>query len=158
MSKMRPILSEINAHGFVTIDSQAGKRIGTYKQRAYISGFMSRERSVQFSEKMLDKDCILTFVYPHDQPLDKISEDFVWKSMPRLPLTITGSDVNTQHPLAIAEPFKNLWRSMLPELQLQEDEKTMLKIKKNSAIVFTVDLQWGRRDHLFKMVLAELAR
>lgn len=159
MASMRPILSKINAAGFVTIDSQTGKKGGTpYWQRAYISGFVSKRVVHEFVKRMNLRDSVVAFAFPHgeDQPL--ACQDFGWAKMPRLSLSVEGAryDTCTSHPLGVAQSFKEMWMNLLPELGLSGDVRTMREVAKDAAQVIVVDTVWGRKKRLFSATLETL--
>jgi hypothetical protein len=77
MLKHIPILKEINALGYITHDSQAGRkhsgnspsngRYYEYHERAYIMGFMLESVATQFIQKMgLETDKNAVYVHPTD--------------------------------------------------------------------------------------------
>ena len=165
MAVARPILSKINGLGLVTDDSQMGKKeeyrvkntgnIGTTWQRAYISGFMSRENAEKFR---LDMDLIgETFVVikkHKDYYKDVNMDDGIsvtrftdaYGSFETRTRTWTGS--------CLLEPQ---WINLLPELDLGEDIQLMNKIEKEVVYVCVTDMKWGRAMWLFETVLNALS-
>ncbi len=73
MVKYFPLLADINRYGFLTENSQSGKRTagksyqgGTpyiYSERAYLSGFMMPEMAAEFIQKMcIETDKVVIFI------------------------------------------------------------------------------------------------
>ena len=153
MVAMRGILAKINSLGFVTVDSQTGVKQEGHRhwQRAYISGFVPKSIAKEFVNRMNRRDSIVALAFPHgeDQPVP--GQAFAWKNMPRLSLTVEARhETCTSHPLAIAQPFADMWRSMLPELGLKDDIESMKAVAKDAVQVFVADMVWGRKTVLFK--------
>ena len=152
MAAMRGILSKINALGFVTVDSQTGRKENrpTHWQRAYISGFVPRHMSDKFVVRMNMNDSIIALAFPHGEEQPLAGQAFAWKRMPRLALTVEARfETCTSQPLAIAQPFESMWKSMLPELQLRDDRKSMTAVAKDAVQIFVLDTVWGRKSKLF---------
>jgi hypothetical protein len=98
MAAARPILSKINELGFVTIDSQ----MGTSEQRAYVSGFVSKNIVEKFVELVTMESGIMCFSFPHGESVPKGYNTFGLKRMPRVALTLEGSKPVTRYPLGAA--------------------------------------------------------
>ena len=160
MSAMRQKLSKINALGFVTVDSQMGiKENGpTLWQRAYISGFVPRSISDQFVTRMNMTNSIVALAFPHGEEQPKSGQEFAWKRMPRLTLTVETPrfEACTTHPLAIAQTFHEMWLGLLPELKLKSDLKSMKAVAKDAVQIFVMDTVWGRKSWLFDTLLKTL--
>jgi hypothetical protein len=62
MVKHLDILKKINQHGYLTTNSQAGRKTSTIYERAYIIGFMLKKDAVEFIKNMnieTDKNAII---------------------------------------------------------------------------------------------------
>ena len=155
MAAMRGILSRINALGFVTVDSQMGLKESrpTHWQRAYISGFVPMRLADKFVHAMNLNDSIIALAFPHGEDQPVAGQAFAWKKMPRLALTVEGAKKQTctSQPLAIAQPFRNMWAALLPELNLKDDLKSMKAVAKDAVQIFLMDAVWGRKSKLFKI-------
>ncbi len=159
MLKHLTILQEINAHGYLTIESQAGRK-STGKsvtdgkhyeisERAYIIGFMKEDKAVEFIKQMnttTDKNALFA-TYCDDSIYIPSSLD--------VPVTITKKEgkmeINTH--LSVALP-QSAWHFFRKQVHLNKTEK----------IVFIEcwDPIWNRnasgRSGLFKDVLQVLSR
>lgn len=92
MAQARPRLSEINKRGFLTLDSQMGKKevmqhgiTGEdvlYRQRCYVEGFLPKHLGDEFKRRMHLEDGVMIFMEPPGP------EPPGWG--PRVP--VTGSD------------------------------------------------------------------
>lgn len=166
MKRARPALSAINGTGFITIDSQMGAKHKNHWQRAYISGFATRETADQLKAALSTVDSVLVLLYPHGETAPKKLEDYALAHLPRLALTLDGPNMKayTQMPLGAAQTFAEMWASMLPELHAEmERDMTpaeMKRLKKeceiNSVQVFVVDTVWGRPTWLFNTILRRM--
>lgn len=153
MAAMRGVLSKINALGFVTVDSQTGaKESGPlHWQRAYISGFVPKSLAKEFVAQMNLRNSVVALAFPHGEEQPAGGRAFAWKKMPRLSLTLEARhETCTSHPLAVAQPFRGMWRAMLPELGLADDRRSMRAVAEDAVQVFVTDTVWGRKTALFK--------
>lgn len=157
MAAARPMLAKINALGFVTVDSQMGLSGGPYRQRAYISGFVSKARAAGLMAELTRRD-LVAVQYPHGEDTPADLEAFGLRSMPRLALTDDGGEVHTKMPLGAAQTWKSMWRGLLPELGLQDDTRSMQAVRADAVQVFVADVVWGRKTWLFRQVHDALAR
>lgn len=166
MKRARPALSAINGIGLVTIDSQMGVKHKEYWQRAYVSGFATRETAERLKAALSTVDSVLVLMYPHGESVPNKLEDYALAHMPRLPLTLSGSNMTacTQMPLGAAQTFAEMWANLLPELhaEMKHDMSPaeMKRLKKecelNSVQVFVVDTVWGRATWLFSTILRRM--
>lgn len=153
MAALRGVLSRINALGFVTVDSQAGVKDDgpIHWQRAYISGFVPRSLAKDFVTQMNLRNSVVALAFPHGEEQPACGRTFAWRRMPRLPLTLEARhETCTSHPLAVAQPFRSMWRAMLPELGLAGDRRSMEAVAADAVQVFVTDTVWGRRAALFR--------
>lgn len=151
------ILKEINKYGFLTTNSQAGSHIkGISKlngkkydtsERAYLIGFMEKNRAEQFLKEMsLATDKTAIFV-PYCSNTVTIPAEL------DIPLTITKKEgkVTTDTHISVVLP-ESVWNSYRKEA----------KINKNEPIVFLLcwDSKWNRnassKKGLFTDVLSVL--
>lgn len=156
MSVMRPVLSQMNAMGFVTVDSQMGVKETNRWQRAYISGFVSKKMAPALLTRLMRCDDLIALTFPHDASADFV--EYGLYNMPRLPLTLMDEDGQelkpvTTMPLGAAQPWEELWISLLPELHLANDVQSMNAVKKDAVTLFVMDTKWGRKRLLFDRVL-----
>lgn len=75
MVKHLTILKEINQHGYLTTNSQAGRKIttntSTIYERSYITGFMMKKDAIEFIKNMnikTDKNAIYVSITNIDEP------------------------------------------------------------------------------------------
>ena len=159
MLKHMPQLQEINRHGYLTTNSQAGRRArGKHYQtgrpyeiheRAYISGFMQKKLAEKFIKQMgITTDKCVVYLpecdnkVGHEPQLD-------------LPLTVSHYDgkinVDTHHTMAMITEYYDL------DLEYVELDKS-----KNVVHIFCVDLKWNRlasgKNGLFTQVLDTLEK
>ena len=159
MLKHMAILREINASGYITIESQAGRfskgaksfRTGKpyeISERAYISGFMKEEAAAEFIKNMgihTDKSAVMI---PHCKGVEI-------PSALDIPLTATKSagktEVNTHASMAL--PIE-VFTMYLKQAHINRSEKVVF--------IFCWDNQWNRdaagAHGLFKDVLAQLKK
>jgi len=148
------ILKKINKRGFITTESQAGrKRTGegyTIHERAYVSGFMLESNAATFIKDMAvhtDKNAIFV---PH-------CEDSVYiPGKLDIPLTITERkngkvEVNTHSSSTLPQ---YVWESFRKEARINKDQKIVL--------IFCWDSKWDRNaskpSGLFSDVLKMLEK
>jgi len=153
MLRQLTILQEINKHGFITVNSQAGaktkgKHYETGKayenmERAYLMGFMLETEAVLFIKNMgikTDKNAVFVPV---------CSDDIKLPSALDIPLTITkiGGVARVDTHFSSALP-KSTFESFRKQAKLNKSEKVVF--------IFCWDSEWGRKG-LFKDVLRILS-
>ena len=152
-----PLLAKINSGGFITVDSQAGRRTTgisfrnqkpyVMNERAYIMGFMSEKEAGKFIKELsLKTDKTAAYIPMCDNDIKRPSELDI-------PLTYTrqGTDdtIHTHTSLALPEVT---WTSF----------RKQANINKNEPVVFLCcwDTQWNRlansRGGLFTDILRVL--
>jgi hypothetical protein len=149
MLRQFAILQEINKHGFITVNSQAGnkskgKHYTTGKpyenlERAYLMGFMLETEAALFIKNMglkTDKNAIYVPV---------CSDDIKLPSALDIPLTITksGGTVIVDTHFSVALP-KSAFEGFRKQAKLSKSEKIVF--------IFCWDSEWGRKG-LFKDIL-----
>ena len=157
MVKYIPAFKEINAAGFLTINSQSGKQsrgkasVHTGKpyvinERAYMEGFLKEDQAEQFIKNMAlhtDKNAIL---------ITSCKEANIPPALD-IPLTVTESagnmTINTHMSTVLPETVMTVYRK---QLHLNKSEK--------AVYVFCWDTKWNRaamsKDGLFKDILRSL--
>jgi hypothetical protein len=136
MVKHLDVLKKINEHGYLTKNSQAGRKSNEY-ERAYIQGFMMKKDAIEFLKRMnieTDKNAIYVSIN-EKEPLFNI------------PLTIQN---------------KNKWEvvthmsTTLP-LRIWNQERKYLNLDKDVVYIFCWDPKWNRnasnKNGLFTDVL-----
>lgn len=158
MAVFRPILSAINRNGFVTIDSQFGcKETTGYQQRAYIRGFVAKGMVDELWNRLVLTDNLL----PLKMPLSD-APNSILMLQPHVVLTMdkyakgTERAHHTNLALYETESFYSMWINLLPELGLRDDVRSMLSVREDAVGFAVVDMKWGRRDWLFRVVLDAL--
>ena len=158
MLKQLAILRQINSLGFLTLESQAGKRVKGSKsifdgkpfeirERAYITGFMREDDAIKFIKNMginTDKNAVYVPI---------CSDDVKIPSNLDIPLTITinkeGTVVNTHTSMALPKMAGDFFRKQL-------------KIDKSENVVYILcwDSKWLRlasgKDGLFTDIVKVL--
>jgi len=152
MLRQLAVLQEINRHGFITVNSQAGaktkgKHYKTGKlyenmERAYLMGFMLETDAALFIKNMgikTDKNAVFVPV---------CSDDIKLPSALDIPLTITkiGGVTRIDTHFSSALP-KSTFESFRKQAKLNKSEKVVF--------IFCWDSEWGRKG-LFKDVLRVL--
>ena len=153
MLKHIPILAEINRHGFVTNNSQAGRKHGKQAweiwERAFLNGFMLQSQAVPFIKEMaLHTDKVAQVLHP---TTDKATLELT--SALNVPLTLEKNKEKTEThmPNTVSISQLDRWRK---ECHIDKTEK----------IVFVVcyDLTWNRSavgaKGLFKEILRILKK
>ena len=155
MAEARPRLSEINRKGFLTIDSQMGKKIVEqhprtganypYWQRSYVDGFMPRHLTRNFHQRMeLEDGVVILIDAPHEQP-GRIGGT--------ISVTLDGDYFYTQKPVATSRGFKNSVQNVLPEVSsIMSDKKCQELLRQDALNVRVVDMVWGRPFWLFDKI------
>jgi hypothetical protein len=169
MAQARKILSKINALGFVTTDSQMGKKseydsifekgfVGVMWQRGYVTGFMSREKAHAFA---LGMDLVGGVAVDVRECAKKPPTDKERKSGYRIPVTRSstkeGEFLLETHMPMMSLPFEYMWVNLLPETGLSSDKGAMRRVEPQVVQVDIVDMQWGRPMWLFKTVVEVLS-
>ena len=123
MIKYLDILKKINENGYLTKNSQAGRKSNEY-ERAYIQGFMMKNHAIEFMKRMnieTDKNAIYVSIN-EKEPLFNI------------PLTIQN---------------KNKWEvvthmSTTVPLRIWNQERKYLNLDKDVVYIFCWDPKWNR--------------
>lgn len=157
MLKHLPILQDINAQGYITIESQAGRKTsGTSRldgkqyelnERAFVSGFMQEAKAVEFIRQMnttTDKNAMF-LTYCEDSIYLPSSLD--------IPVTITKkagkTEINTHMSSALPQ---SVWHSWRKQAHLNKTEKIVC--------ILCWDPLWNRkasgRNGLFKNIFQVL--
>jgi len=138
MVKHLDILKKINENGYLTKNSQAGRKSNEY-ERAYIQGFMTKTRAIEFLKRMnikTDKNAIYVSINEKEPLFD-------------IPLTI--------------EKIKGKWEvvthmsTTLP-LRIWDQERKHLNLDDDNIVyIFCWDPKWNRnasnKNGLFTEVL-----
>ena len=159
MKIAKPILSKINAFGFVTEDSQMGKKekinlkdnkIGDKWQRSYISGIMDRNIYKEFELKM---DLIGETFILIKQHCEMYSEHSNPISVTRVS-NQDGSFPTTTRCWTECESIYPQWINLLPDLgdEILDDMELMEQIEDEVVYVGITDMTWGRPWWLFETV------
>jgi hypothetical protein len=120
MVKHLDILKKINENGYLTKNSQAGRKSNEY-ERAYIQGFMMKKDAVKFLKRMnieTDKNAIYVSIN-EKEPLFNI------------PLTIQLNKVITH-------------MSTTVPLRVWDQERKYLNLNKDVVYIFCWDPKWNR--------------
>ncbi len=160
MVKNIPLLKEINKCGYLTFDSQAGRchkgkksffdgKPYETKERAYIMGFMKKDKAEKFIKEMginTDKNAVYGPI---------CNENVDIPSALDIPLTITinkdKTEINTHTSAAIPESYANFL-------------KKQVKLNKSEDVVYIVcwDTKWCRsasdKNGLFNDILKILKK
>ena len=162
MAAARPRLSDINRKGFLTVDSQMGKKEvqqnreggSSFWQRSYVSGVIPRHLAENFQQRMSFEDNVLILVENVGAPPARISNGMT------VPLTLaedyvklTGDYFPTRAPVTGLQRFEEIVNNVLPEvISIIADPKCLDLIKKDAMKVLVVDMTWGRPFWLFDKV------
>jgi len=163
MKVAKPILSKINSLGFVTDNSQMGKKekinlkdnkIGDKWQRSYISGIMSRNIYKEFELKMDLIGETFLLIKPHCEMYSEHSN----------PISVTrvskqdGSFETTTRNWTDCDSIYPQWINLLPDLgdEILDDMKLMEEIEEEVVCVRITDMTWGRPWWLFETVHKEI--
>jgi len=120
MVKHLNILKKINENGYLTKNSQAGRKSNEY-ERAYIQGFMMKKDAIEFLKRMnieTDKNAIYVSIN-EKEPLFNI------------PLTIQLNKVVTHMSTTIP-------------LRVWDQERKYLNLNKDVVYIFCWDPKWNR--------------
>ncbi len=153
MTEARPRLSEINRKGFLTTDSQMGKK-GVeqgvpYWQRSYLQGLMPRHLARNLHLRLDLEDSVMVLVNaPHS--LRRIP------GAPRggtIPVTLVDKRFPTQQPVAMSEMFDETILNVLPDVESIMSDEHCVELLRQDAVNFRiVDMVWGRPFWLFDKV------
>ena len=159
MKIAKPILSKINALGFVTEDSQMGKKekinlkdnkFGDKWQRSYISGIMDRNIYKEFELKMdligetfilIKKHCEMNSEHSNPISVTRVSkQDGSFETITR-----SWTDCESIYPQ---------WINLLPELgdEILDDMELMEQIEDEVVYVRITDMSWGRQWWLLSLI------
>lgn len=169
MAKARPILAKINAAGFVTVDSQMGKKeqynsvfhkgfVSVEWQRSYIEGFMARDKAQAFMLRMDLVGGAAVYVCEH---ASRNPSDKVFGNAYRVPVTRHTEPGGTfractRQPM-LPRTLHGQWVNLLPETKLRSDAHAMEAVAPEVVQVTVVDMQWGRPVWLFNKVVDALS-
>lgn len=165
MAVMRPMLSRVNFHGLVTVDSQMGHKRPKSWQRAYVSGFVAKALAPAIISRLIRQDGMMVLQFPHGETMARHLmigtpklDLYGYKHMPRLPVTLDGADLVpvTRMPLAIAQTWSEMWMNLLPEIDMRDDKASQDAVMQDAVQVYIVDLTWGRRTWLFTRIIKVL--
>jgi len=122
MVKHLDILKQINECGYLTTNSQAGRKIPTIYERAYILGFMLKKDAIQFIKNMnieTDKNALYVSIsIDADPKLD-------------IPLTLENQKVITHMSTSVP---RRIW----------ENERKQLDLDDDIIYIFCWDPKWNR--------------
>jgi uncharacterized protein YqfB (UPF0267 family) len=127
MVKHLDILKKINQYGYLTTNSQAGRKTITIYERAYIQGFMMKKDAVEFIKNInikTDKNAIV--------------------------VSITNSIIDPKFDIPLSIQYKNKWEvfthmSTTIPLQFWNQERTYLNLDNRDMVyIFCWDPQWNR--------------
>lgn len=149
MLKYLPILKKMNELGFLTIESQAGKKVKKYNiiEKAYVKGFMKKQNAEKFIKYLnIYKDKIAFIIYPVDNNID-IPPIF------DIPLTITKN----KNSITIDTHISTIIPKSVFNMYLKE---TKISNKEDVVLIFCYDNKWNRLadkpDGLFTEILQAL--
>ena len=122
MLKHLPILKEINAHGYLTTESQAGRKSSgkqyEINERAFCCGFMQENTAVEFLKRINTTTDKNAFFVPY------CNNSLYLPSSLDFPVTITKkegkAEINTHMSSALPESVWNSWRK---QVHLNKTEK-----------------------------------
>lgn len=155
MAEARPRLSEINRKGFLTIDSQMGKKeVKQYRrtgadypcwQRSYVDGFMPRHLTINFHQRMELEDSVVILIdAPHDRPMEIGGT---------ISVTLDGDYFYTRKPVATSAGFQESVQNVLPEVSsIMSDKRCQELLRQDAFNVRVVDMVWGRPFWLFDKI------
>ena len=155
MSEARPILSEINRKGFLTIDSQMGQKRARKHfvtgeeypswQRAYVDGFMPRHLIKNFHQRMeLEDGVVILIDAPHERPM---------RIGGAISVTLDGDYFYTRKPVATSAGFQESVENVLPEVRsIMSDKRCRELLRQDAFNVRVVDMVWGRPFWLFEKI------
>lgn len=121
MIKYLDILKEINKYGYLTKNSQAGRKTKNEYERAYIQGFMMKKDAIEFLKRMnieTHKNAIYVSINEKE-------------SLFNIPLTIQINKVVTHMSTTIP-------------LRIWNQERKYLHLDKDVVYIFCWDPKWNR--------------
>lgn len=128
MVKHLNILKQINQHGYLTTNIQAGRKMKTIYERAYITGFMLKKDAVEFIKNMnieTDKNAIII-----EQNGLKIESNF------DIALTIEKKNK--------WEIFTHMSTSVPPSYFYSQQARLNIDSSEKVVYVFCWDSKWNR--------------
>ena len=165
MAIARPHLSKINQAGFLTTESQMGKKeldkvdADSLWQRSYVKGLLPRHVADAFRQQLSLEDSVFVVI---DEPDDR--DCYVARGM-MIPLTFEGgfyaryggSLFPTNAPVTGLESFTEIVWNLLPEVKsIMTSEKCVNLVKEDAMKVLVVDMTWGRPFWLFEKIVEVL--
>ena len=151
MMQHLPILKKMNEKGFITTQSQAGRKSGglnkpyVMEERAFVQGFMPYKKAVTFLKKMN--------LYTNKNAINIMDSSQFFKSELDIPLTITtqNNKTNIETHMSLSLPIQIL-------NSYKREHK--INLSENVLYVFCWDPIWNRNasnvDGLFTDVLRNL--
>lgn len=167
-----PILQEINKAGLLTTNSQTGedekgfnketKRYYHIVERAYIDGYMKRERALNLIEYLnAYTDKIAFFIYVNPDPaFEKLFYEGPVKAVPSIPVTVSGSSSKSYKDIKQLFPDTKI-HTTLPQSTVDFYKKNA-KLNKSEDVLWVtfIDPEYGRnalqKKGLFTVVLDAL--
>ena len=153
MLKHAPILAEINRHGYISFNSQAGRKYKSkvhaseYWERAYIEGFMLQSKAALFIKEMaLHTDKVAQVLH-----LTTDESTLYLPSSLNTPVTLENEQTRTHMPNIVSDAT---WQRLRKQHHIDKTEKIVW--------VSCYDLTWNRSavgaKGLFKEVLHVLKK
>jgi hypothetical protein len=122
MVKHLDILKQINECGYLTTNSQAGRKTSTIYERSYINGFMLKKDAIKFIKMMnIETDKNALYISISTDPDPKLD----------IPLTIENQEVITHMSTSVP---RRIW----------ENERKQLDLDDNIIYIFCFDPKWNR--------------
>lgn len=166
------ILQEINRKGFLTTNSQTGedtkgfneemKKYYRIRERAYLEGYMKKEKALDFLEYMnANTDKIAFFMYENPDPaFEKLYFEGSAKAFPSIPVTVSGSSSKSISDIKKLSSFTKM-PTVLPKSTADFYRKHVKLNKSEDTLwVNVVDPVYGRhalgKEGLFTVVLEAL--
>ena len=125
MAKHLDILKQINENGYLTKNSQAGRKTSRENEKAYIQGFMMKKHAIKFITKMnieTDKNAVYVSIN-EKEPIFNI------------PLTIEKNKWEVVTHMSLTIPLR-IWNQERKYLNIDKDE--------NIVYIFCWDPKWNR--------------
>ena len=125
MVKHLDILKQINENGYLTKNSQAGRKTSKENEKAYIQGFMMKKHAIEFVTKMnieTDKNAVYVSIN-EKEPIFNI------------PLTIEKNKWEVVTHMSLTIPLR-IWNQERKYLNINNDE--------NIVYIFCWDPKWNR--------------
>lgn len=141
-----PALAALNRSGFLTIDSQPGWLEGDCGQRAFVEGFALPETAQGIARKALYTPLYVGVLWPH---MEASSADVWTEPGSRTPLAVADG-----HPYGwLIEPT-NVRSAIAPFEEAGLTGEACADLER-ACWVAVVDLEWGRSDLLWRVLLEE---